>query len=44
MQEILTRHVKIDENPADLLTKVVLGGIKRKNLIQMYLYDIADHE
>ena len=33
MQEILTRHVKMDENPADLLTKVVSGGIKRKNLI-----------
>ena len=44
MQEILTRHVKTGKNPADLLTKVVLGGIKRQNLIQMYLYDIADHE
>ena len=29
MQEILTRHVRMDKNPADLLTKVVLGGIKR---------------
>ena len=44
MQEILTRHVKMDENSADILTKVVLGGIKRQNLIRMYLYDIADHE
>ena len=44
MQEILTGHVRTDKNPADLLTKVVLGGIKRQNLIQMYLYDIADHE
>ena len=33
MQEILTRHVRTDEDPADLLTKVVLGGIKRQNLI-----------
>ena len=33
MQEILTRHVRTDENPADLLTKVVSGGIKRQNLI-----------
>ena len=44
MGEILTGHAKMDENPADLLTKVVLGGIKRGNLIRMYLYDIVDHE
>ena len=29
-------------NPADLLTKVVGQGQKRKNLVQMYLYDIHD--
>ena len=29
MQEILTGHVRTDENAADLLTKVVSGGIKR---------------
>ena len=34
--------VKTDENPADFLTKVVGGGQKRKNLVQMYLYDIHD--
>ena len=33
MQEILTGHVKMDKNPTDLLTKVVSGGIKRRNLI-----------
>ena len=44
MQEILTGYVKMDENPADLLTKVVSGGTKRRNLIQMYLYDIVDDE
>ena len=33
MQEILTGHVKMDENPADLLTKVISGGIKRQNSI-----------
>ena len=42
--EILTGHVKMDENPANLLTKVVSGGIKRQNLIRMYLYDVVDHE
>ena len=42
MGELLTGHVKTDENPADILTKVVGGGIKRKNLMQMYLYDNHD--
>ena len=40
MGEVMTGYVKTDENPADMLTKVVGGGIKRKNLVQMYLYDI----
>ena len=31
MGELLTGHVKTNENPADILTKVVGGGIKRKN-------------
>ena len=42
MGKILAGHVKADENPADILTKVVGGGIKRKNLVQMYLYGIHD--
>ena len=42
MGELLTGHVKTDENPADLLTKVVGGGQKRKNLVLIYLYDIHD--
>ena len=29
IEEILTGHVKMDENPTDSLTKVVLGGTKR---------------
>ena len=44
MRETLTGHVQTDENPADLLTKVVLGCFKRKHLIRMYLYDRVDHE
>ena len=35
MGELLTGHVKRDENPADILTKGLGGGIKRKNLVQM---------
>ena len=42
MGEPLIRHVKTDENPADLLTKDVGGGQKRKNLVQMYQYDVHD--
>ena len=42
MGELLTLYVKTDENHADLLTKVVGGGQKRKNLVQMYLYDTHD--
>ena len=44
MQEVLTGHIRTEKHPADLLTKVVSGGIKRQNLRRMYLYDIADHE
>ena len=40
MGELLTGHVKTDENPTDILTKVVGGGIKRRSLMQMYKYDI----
>ena len=36
MGELLTGH------PADILTKVVGDAIKRKNLVQMYLYGIHD--
>ena len=42
MVELLTGHAKTDENPAHTLTKDVGGGIKRKNLVQMYLYDVHD--
>ena len=42
MGVLLAGHVKRDENPADILTKAVGGGIKMKNLAQMYLYDIHD--
>ena len=33
MGELLTGYVKTHETPADILTKVVGGGIKRKNLV-----------
>ena len=39
MEELLTGLVTADENPAGLINQ---GGQKRKNLVQMYLYDIHD--
>ena len=42
MGEQATGHIKADESPADLLTKPLGGRQKRKNLVQMYLYDIHD--
>ena len=42
MGELLTGHVRTDENPADILTMAVSGGQKWKNLVQMYLYDKHD--
>ena len=42
MGELLTGHVRTDENPADILTSVMGGGQKKQKLVQMYLYDIYD--
>ena len=44
MGELLTGYVSTTENPADLLTKVVAGGVKRNHLVQLLLYDLANHE
>ena len=35
MGELLIGHVKTDENPTEILTKLVGGAIKRKNLMYM---------
>ena len=42
MRDLLTGHVWTDENPTDILTKIVGGGQERKNLVEMYQYDIHD--
>jgi hypothetical protein len=44
MGECITAHIPSEQNPADLCTKLMPGGMKRNNLIQMILYDLADHE
>ena len=41
MGETLTGHTRSDDNPVDLLTKVV-SGHKHKHLVSLVLYDIYD--
>ncbi|KAL7460151.1 hypothetical protein ACHAXS_000615 [Conticribra weissflogii] len=43
MGESLTTHINGDENPADLLTKVICGG-KRRYIINNILHDVYDGE
>ena len=42
MGESKTTHIRSEENPADLGTKVMPGGRKRDYLISKVLYDLAD--
>ena len=41
MGESLTKHMRSEDNPDDLLTKVVTGQ-KRKHLVSLVLYAIYD--
>jgi len=42
MGECLTGHISTNDNPADLATKLISGGIKRDHLVGLVLYDICD--
>ena len=42
MGEILTAHVRSEENIADICTKVIPGGAKRQYLVSQVLYDVYD--
>jgi hypothetical protein len=42
MDEIRTRHIRSEENRADIATKVIPGGLKHDHLIAKLLYDITD--
>ena len=45
MDEMRTAHVRSEENPADLGSKIIPGGVKRDYLVGMLLHDIVDdHE
>ncbi len=43
MGESLTAHIDGDENPADLLTKVICGG-NRRYIVNNILHDVYDGE
>ena len=43
MGELLTGHIRSEETPADICTKVIPGGIKRNYLLDKILYDLTDH-
>ena len=38
MGEVLTSHVSSDDNPADICTKLIPGGIKRDRMVDRILY------
>jgi len=42
MGESLTGHVPTHDNPADICTKLIPGGMKRDHLVGLILYDICD--
>ncbi len=43
MGELLTTHIDGDENPTDLLTKIICGG-KRSYIVNNILHDMYDDE
>jgi hypothetical protein len=42
MGERLTAHIRTEDNPADLYTKVIPGGQLRDRLVNMVLYDSSN--
>ena len=42
MGESLTTHVRSENNPSDICSKLVPGGAKRDHLVSMILYYLAD--
>ena len=42
MGETLTGHIAMMENPADLATKIILGGQKQAHLVNKLLFDLYD--
>ena len=43
MGECLTGHIRSENNPADICTKLMYAGMKRDHLVGLILWDIVDH-
>ena len=44
MGECLTSHIRSEENPADICTKIIPGGMKRRHLTELILYNTSSEE
>ena len=44
MGESLTGHIDTNSNVADLATKIIPGGQKRRHLVSKLLFDIHDYD
>ena len=42
MKESLVGHIRSEENPADICTKIIPGGMKRQKLVDMIVYTASD--
>jgi hypothetical protein len=42
MGECIMTHVRSENNPADICTKVVYAGMKRRHLVGMLLFDLCE--
>ena len=42
MNEHLTWHFQSEDNPSDLKTKLIPGGMKRDHLVSMILWDLVN--
>ena len=42
MGETLVGHIRSEENPADICTKVIPGGMKRRTLVDLILFNAGD--
>jgi hypothetical protein len=42
MVECIMAHVYSENNPADMCTKVIPAGMKRRHLVGMLLFDLCD--
>ena len=40
MGESLTGHIRSEDNPADICTKIISGGMKRDGLVSLVLHDL----